>query len=520
MKRRTFLTRSSSLLAAPILLNGMRLSAWAAPTEWLASLAGASDRVLVIIQMEGGNDGLNMVIPAEDDQYYKLRPTLGIAKSVALPLAGQPLLRLHPKMGGVRSLFDDGRLAIVENIGYDGMNLSHFTGTEIWNTASGNRQDQFLQTGWIGRYLQHEYPDFPAVLPADPPAIEISLATSTVFTVQGASIGMSLTDPQQFYGLVNGGAIVRDDLAPDNRSGREWNFVDSINNQSQVYSEVVRAAAQKGSNRVSYPDDNLLAQSLGIIARLVAGGLGTRIYKVTLGGFDTHSTQAPQHEKLLTTLSDAIKLFQDDLIALGVDQRVVGMTYSEFGRRAGENGSGTDHGTSAPHFVFGSSIDGGRVFGGIPNLGALDANGNLPAAVDFRCYYSSIFAPLFNLDAKAMATVLPIHPCDLPDYLPLFRIPQSGADSPAAAATGVSVTVQPNPVSGDARITLRSPRRGTATIMLTSAGGERVRRLYSGEMEMGSMMLRCDLSGVPAGSYIVTAEIAGGMATTKVTVVR
>ncbi|MEP7219311.1 MAG: hypothetical protein ABI876_10365 [Bacteroidota bacterium] len=167
MKRRTFLTRSSSLLAAPILLNGMRLSAWAAPTDWLASLAGASDRVLVIIQLEGGNDGLNMVIPAEDDQYYKLRPTLGIAKSAALPLAGQPLLRLHPTMGGVRSLFDDGRLAIVENIGYDGMNLSHFTGTEIWNTASGNRQDQFLQTGWIGRYLQHEYPDFPAVLPSD-----------------------------------------------------------------------------------------------------------------------------------------------------------------------------------------------------------------------------------------------------------------------------------------------------------------------------------------------------------------
>ncbi|MEP7220412.1 MAG: DUF1501 domain-containing protein, partial [Bacteroidota bacterium] len=349
---------------------------------------------------------------------------------------------------------------------------------------------------------------------------EISLATSTVFTVQGASIGMSLTDPQQFYDLVNGGAIVRDDLAPDNRSGREWNFVDSINNQSQVYSEVVRAAAQKGSNRVSYPDDNLLAQSLGIIARLVAGGLGTRIYKVTLGGFDTHSTQAPQHEKLMTTLSDAIKLFQDDLIALGVDQRVVGMTYSEFGRRAGENGSGTDHGTSAPHFVFGSSIDGGRVFGGIPNLGALDANGNLPATVDFRCYYSSIFAPLFNLDAKAMATVLPIHPCDLPDYLPLFRVPQSGADSPAVASTGISVAVQPNPVAGDARITLRSPRRGMATVTLTSAGGERVRRLYSGEMEMGSMMLRCDLSGVPAGSYIMTAEIGGALATTKITVVR
>jgi len=426
MKRRSFLKRTVPLLAAPIVL-GRGIDAFARPLDAALASMPATDRVLVLIQLEGGNDGLNTVVPIDDDLYHRARPNLRIDRGVALALDGQPLLALHPSLGGVQRLYKEGTLAIVENIGYERMNLSHFTGTEIWHTASGPRREEFLTTGWIGRYLEREFPEYPDVLPAHPPAIEISPATSSVFTLRGSSVAMSLTDPEEFYALVNGGPAIDEEPLIGGRAGREWSYVESIGEQSRTYAEAVRAASARAANGVTYADD-ALAASLAIVARLIAGGLETRLYKVTIRGFDTHTGQLAPHAALLASLGGAIESFQRDLAAHGVDDRVVGMTYSEFGRRVRENGSGTDHGTAAPHFVFGAPIAGGRTLGGVPRLDAADEYGNLPHAVDFRCYFASVLAPLFAIGDEALRTILPIGLCDVPSRLPLYRTSAVGGD--------------------------------------------------------------------------------------------
>ena len=419
MQRRQFLRRAGILSATPLLFKGLSLKAFARPGA--TSALRDTDRVLVIIQLEGGNDGLNTLIPVDDDNYYTARPNLMIPKVDALALNGEPLMRLHPSMPGMQSMFNDGYLAPVQNIGYERSTMSHFTGTEIWNTASGILPKDIQTTGWVGRYLHQEFPDYPDILPDDPPAIEISPATSSVFTVVGASIGMSLTDPTEFYDLVNGGPGIDPETAPDTLAGREWNYIDAINRQSQSFSQSIKRAADRAANSVTYPSDNALAAALAIVARLVAGGLTTRVYKVSLGGFDTHFGQLAQHAKLLGMVSGAVKAFHDDLLALGVADRVVGMTYSEFGRRIKDNSTGSDHGTAAPHFVFGSMINGGRTYGGNPDLANPDANGNLPYTVGFPCYYASVIAPLFSLDDTSLAEILPIALCDRPSFIPLYR---------------------------------------------------------------------------------------------------
>jgi uncharacterized protein (DUF1501 family) len=503
MKRRDFLKRTTPLLAAPVVIKGLSLRAIAAERRWYgaAAMLGGGDRVLVIIQLEGGNDGLNTIVPVDDDRYYNLRPKLAIAKSDALVMAGEPLLRLHPALAGMRSMFDDGNLGIVANIGYPNATLSHFASTEIWNTASGGRSVEYQRTGWIGRYLQRLYPNYPNVLPSDPPAIEIGGSTSSLFTAVGSSIGMSLIDPSAFYDLVNGGPHVGEDGAAATPAGRELDYVAAIDRQSQSYAESIRAAAAKASNLATYPD-TALAASLAIVARLVAGGLATRVYKVTLGNFDTHYNQLERHAALLEILSGAAKAFQDDLIALGAGERVVAMTYSEFGRRPRDNGSGTDHGTTAPHFIFGAPIAGGMVHGGMPDLGSLDDAGNYPFTYNFPCYYASVAAPLFDLDDAALAGVLPIGVCL--DRIPLYRAASSGAGRGMESGVAGRIIVQPNPVHGVCVVTL--PHARGAMLDLIAVDGTVVRAI---DIPSGADRVAIDCSGLASGSYLATVRGSG-----------
>lgn len=430
MHRRSFLKRST-LLSAPLLVGGMRLRTVAKPNYLYEQVARAvpGDRVLLVIQLEGGNDGLNSLVPVDDDLYYENRPNLAIAKEETIRLDTLDELRMHPSMGGMGRLFDEGQMAIVSNVGYDRMNLSHFTGTEIWHTGAKNDKETFLPTGWIGRYLQGEYPDYPDLLPDHPPAIEISPSTSSLFTVVGSSIGMSLTDPEEFQALVGAGPNVEDEVDVTTPAGREWEFIDRINRQSITFADGVRLASEKGKNLVEYPETDFAA-ALAIVARLVAGGLATRIYKVSLGGFDTHGNQAITHARLLSTLSDGIAAFQQDIESLGVDDRVIGMTYSEFGRRVDDNGPGTDHGTAAPHFVFGTPVDGGRNHGGLPDLANLDRNGNLLHTIDYPCYYASVIAPWFEVGESRIGEILPYGLCAASGYVDLFGLSDVRPDTP------------------------------------------------------------------------------------------
>lgn len=519
MKRRTFLRRTvPAAITLPFALNGLRFRAMAQSPE-LHKLLGAeeTDRVLVIIQLAGGNDGLNMVIPVDDDIYHNSRPTIRIKKEDALPLSGQPQFGLHPRLGGIQQMFTEGQLSIVQNIGYSGYSLSHFTGTEIWHTASGPAPDQYQSTGWIGRYLHQEFPDYPLVLPEHPPAIQISSATSSIFGIKGATTGVALNDPATFYELVNGAPNIEDDPVPDTLAGREWEFVQTINTQSIEYAEVIRAAALKATNIASYAPDNDLAQSLAIIARLIAGGLKTRIYMVTLGNFDSHSGQLVMQGELLRRMGPAVKAFMDDLVALNVDNRVVGMTYSEFGRRISENGTGTDHGNAAPHLVFGTPIDGGKLFGGLPDLANPDENGNLRHGIDFPCYYASVFSPLFNVTGARLQDILPIGLCDESSYVPLYGV--SSVDEPSIGVEITTLAAAPNPANAETTITYTLAHAGNVEISLHSIDGRLESVVLNEHTDRGEQRVRVDLSSLAAGTYIYRIKTDSGASSGRVVVV-
>lgn len=429
MKRRSFLkSAAGTAVTLPLALNGLHftLLARTPQVEQLLRAAAESDKALVIIQLEGGNDGLNTLIPVDDSNYYAFRPNIGIAKETALPLDGNPLLRLHPAMSGMQQMFNDGRMAILDNVGYERNSFSHFEGTENWNTASIADFSQRLQTGWVGRFLAEEFPGYPDILPKDPPAVQISAAVSSIFSSSSGSMAISLTDPAEFYALVNGGPAADDEQGPDTKSGREFNYIASIGNQALDYSESIRRAAEKATNKATYPAESALAASLAIIARLIAGGLQTRVFMVKLGGFDTHANQLTRQAELLKELSEAIAAFMQDLGQLGILERVVGMTYSEFGRRVRQNGGGTDHGTASAHFVFGGLVAGGAIHGGLPNLSDLAGGANLKHAINFPCYYASVIGPLFNIPPSKLGSIFPLGLCST--LIPLYNQQPTGVE--------------------------------------------------------------------------------------------
>src|SRR6478736_7240183 len=364
MKRRDFLRNTSTGVLLPSLVSGFSFRAFGADSDIMQSLllppVTETDHVFVIIQLNGGNDGLNMVVPIENfSNYVNARSNIYIPENKLLALNGK--VGLHPAMSGLHSLYNKGYLSVVNSVGYPQPSFSHFRATDIWMSASDSKET--VNSGWAGRYLNYEYPNFPngypnATMP-DPLAIQIGSATS--LTVQGpaVSMGMSISNTSNFYNLIDG----IQDPAPNTPAGKELTFIRMVAEQTQQYATVIKAAATKTVQQVGYPIKNSLGDQLKIVARLIKGGLKTRIYMVNYGGFDTHAGQTDSadttkgyHANLLMNVSDAIRAFQDDLKFLGIEERVVGMTFSEFGRRIKSNGSeGTDHGSAAPLFVFGKN---------------------------------------------------------------------------------------------------------------------------------------------------------------------
>jgi uncharacterized protein (DUF1501 family) len=299
-------------------------------------------------------------------------------------------------MTGLQTMYNEGKLGVVQSVGYPQPDFSHFRATDIW--MSGSDSNQVLVNGWGGRYLDYEYPNFPNGYPSssmpDPLGIQIGSVTSLVFQGPGVSMGMSISNPTSFYNLISG----VEDPAPNTLAGKELKYVRQVAKQTSQYADVVKDAALKVTVQNPYPTPNPLADQLKIVARLVKGGLKTKIYMVSYGGFDTHSLQTTttdtsigNHANLLKNVSDAIKAFQDDLKYLGVEQRVMGLTFSEFGRRIKSNSStGTDHGAAAPLFIFGSNAK-QMVHGTNPAIpAAVTVNDNIPMQYDFRSVYASM----------------------------------------------------------------------------------------------------------------------------------
>ena len=463
----------------------------------------ATDHVLVLIQLNGGNDGLNMVIPLEFySNYYNARPNIAIPQNRVLALTGNNKTGFHPSMTGLQSLYNEGMVSVVQAVGYPTPNFSHFRATDIWMSASDSTE--VVNSGWAGRYLGVEYPNFPNGFPnsamPDPLAIQIGSVTS--LTLQGPSVnmGMSISDPNNFYNLLSGNY----DPVPDTPWGKELKYVRMISQQTQQYAQVIKDAAAKVTQQVTYPTQNTLADQLKIVARLIKGGLQTRIYMVSIGGFDTHSSQVNAtdvttgtHATLMLRVSEAIKAFMNDLKFLGIDDRVIGLTFSEFGRRIKSNAStGTDHGAAAPMILFGKKIKPGIV-GNNPTIPAnVSVNDNIPFQYDFRSIYASILKQWFCVKSTDLQAIM------LKNFQEIALCTNNGCMStstPVNAGTELIVN-SPNPFEVRTVITFTT-EGGHTLVQVIDTLGRVVRNLTDKEYAPGTYKITFESHGLPAGVY-------------------
>lgn len=338
------------------------------------------NKVYVIINLKGGNDGLNTLIPLDIyGQYKSFRPQLAIPEASVIRLTD--FLGLHPALSPLANLFKEGKLGIVRNVGMASPDLSHFRATDIWD--SGSHSSEFWQNGWLGRLTEQVFT--PTLHPA---AIQIGTTPSLAFVGEKSTPAtMTITSDNAFYDFINGTEPI-----PPGYGGQMLSYVRDVQRASEAYSTEIKKAAAKVTRQYTYPDSDLASQ-LKIVARLIAGGMTTPTYMVTLNGFDTHKEQinlsdptTGVHAALLTELGQAITAFLRDLEQLGVADRVIGMTYSEFGRTAKQNGTrGTDHGGSAPMFYFGTSLNTNKIYGKTPQL-----TDDLHYEFDFRQVFASM----------------------------------------------------------------------------------------------------------------------------------
>ena len=412
----TGLTMASAAATVPWFLNRSALGLPVA-SAGLSSIPGVpEDHVLVVVQLSGGNDGLNTVVPYGFDQYYRSRPGIAIPADAALKLANADGVGLHPQLTAMKELYDNGLCTIVQGVGYPNPNRSHFKSMDIWHTADTSG----VGDGWLGRYFDAQCCGFgkgesgtaPAALATSstpgiaigrtaPLAMQgvkikpIAFETEELFRWIGRDIHPALGEPYEAIEKRQAPA----DMHPDSNAA----FLMRTALDAQVSSELIRKAVRQRP-LAEYPGGNQLAQQLAMVAAMIRSGLPTRVYYVQLGGFDTHAGQGGangQHANLLQRFAGAVRAFYADLKAAGHDSRVLTMSFSEFGRRVGQNASqGTDHGTAAPMFLFGPMVRPG-VVGDHPSLTDLD-DGDLKHRIDFRTVYAGILSGWLKADAKAI----------------------------------------------------------------------------------------------------------------------
>jgi uncharacterized protein (DUF1501 family) len=396
--RREFLGGTLRVLSAaatlPVFL-GRTASALAAPS---GAAQGRDDagRILVVVQLSGGNDGLNTVVPYENELYYRLRPRLAIPKDQVLPLQGG--VGLHPAATGLKALYDAGRLAIIQGVGYPNPNRSHFVSMDVWHTAD---PDLRKHAGWLGRYVDA------CCAGADPqpdPLAAIALDRETPLALQGARFApLAFKDVEDLawrggrrdaraaaaFQALNAAAPATQPTTRPTAAESTRQFLQRAALDALAGGEEIRTAAGAALRSRRERRDNRLAAELGLTGRMIRAALPTRIYYVSLGGFDTHANQLGRQQQLLRQLADALQDFIDDLADDGLLDRVLVLGFSEFGRRVPENASGgTDHGAAAPVFLAGGGLRPG-LHGAHPDLARLDG-GDLAFGCDFRRVYATI----------------------------------------------------------------------------------------------------------------------------------
>ena len=351
---------------------------------------GGADRVLILVNLQGGNDGLNTVVPYGMQQYFRARPGIGVTPHDVLTFDEQ--IGLNPEMKSLKAMYDAGNVAVVQGVGYPKPDHSHFRSTEIWQTAA---PDRYESTGWLGRYLDS----------ASLPESNLFNALAVAQVLPAALISRKVDVPA--IAAIQGYALTSDkkagersaftSLAGDSRapfSSPYLGTVAEIEDHAQRGSEELPKLVAGYKTDASYPATGI-GRSLALAAQIVGSNLGTRVIYVQHGSFDTHAAQKGTQDRLLRELSDALKAFYDDLAAHGNDKRTLTMTFSEFGRRVTENASrGTDHGEAGPMFLIGGGVKGG-IYGDHPSLDDLD-NGDIKYTVDFRSVYATVVEKWFG----------------------------------------------------------------------------------------------------------------------------
>lgn len=540
MIRRDFLKFGAKVGAAttalPIMLGGIPLRALGrSPLEsLLAQSATSNDKILVIIQLAGGNDGLNCLVPYSDPLYKEYRPTLGLDKTTdgLLTLSDRDTLAFTKEMSGMHQLYGDKKMVVLQNVGYPSPDLSHFRGTDIWNTATDS--SRFANTGWIGRMLSTLNPDYP---PSTIPAGSFPLALQ---------FGSSLTN--MFFSENGGMGIVINTLPEDDSASthlydptpipatipyQELEYVRTIEKETEVYSQSI-VDRKVTTNKVTYPTTGKLGAQLAGAAQLIASGFTTKIYLVTQAGYDTHSNQATDHPDLMSELSGCIKAFQDEMESLGMADKVALMTYSEFGRRPQENGSGTDHGTAAPLFVVGTQVVAG-VRGNDPQLAADKlVNGNLAyeAQHDFRNIYASIMYEwlLDGTDIEKDELVKSVLTASASQTfsnngdwtkLGIFK------NQPSTAVYGDEFTPglmlmenYPNPASVATTIEFALPETMDVRLGIFNSQGIEVARAVDEKLSIGSHRVTVNTAKLPTGNYMYRLATAKGEVAKRMVIMR
>jgi uncharacterized protein (DUF1501 family) len=401
MTRREFIHKGLTIVAvgatAPSFLTRTAL-AMANPFDiaQVTSRPGVpDDNVLVVVQMGGGNDGLNTIVPFNDDAYYRARPRLAVPKNEVIRVDGDH--GFHPRMAKLKEMLDRGNLAVVQGVGYPNPSRSHFKSMEIWQTADPD--GRAMRVGWIGRYFDSKCPV------CEVPTVGVNIGSTMPLAMRAESgQGVTLDSPEAFQWMptMDGiGAREEHELlkmlnAPAPNEPGTIDFLRHTAMNAVVSSERVREAVRQYKGGIDYPN-NRFANSMRLIAQMIAGKLPTKVYYAHMTGFDTHAGQLGVHDTLLEQLSTGLDAFYRDLEAQGNADRVLVVAFSEFGRRVAENGSnGTDHGTAAPMFVFGRRIKPG-IHGIQPSLADLVDN-DLRHSIDFRSVYATVLDKWLGTD--------------------------------------------------------------------------------------------------------------------------
>lgn len=470
-------------------------SLFAAPLT--AALGEGGDRKLVLIRLKGGNDGLNTFVPLyQFDTYQNARPTLAHAQADLLNLNSE--FAMPTVMQDLEPLWMQGKMRVINSVGYPNHNLSHFTGSDI--IASGSADTTENSNGWPARYFVNQNPDYITDPCPFPPAVKIGGPSVVLFNDEnGLDLSANFANTQQLNSFLESGSLYDNINAPnDCYNGEQVLFLRTVANAASLYGTAIFDAYNSSETQADYGSNTTgLAEQLKLTARLIKGGLETQFYLVTLDGFDTHVSQNGfgngGHLALLEEVSSAVKAFYEDLAAGDKDKDVLSMTFSEFGRRVEENGfSGTDHGTAMPVMLFGSALEGNDFHGTPPDLTELDAAGNLQFGTDFRSIYATILEHWLCLDADVTDEILGAEYERLDDLgfactsTPIFDVPAPQLTHRMATLGG-----------GAYNLLLHLPTAGRVRLDIFTADGIRLGTFADGEYPAGPNTLPISLAQLP-----------------------